>query len=81
MFNVRDSATVLHHPRSPILSLRQNKAARGNASSGLPRVSRDSSLCRDLTSCTPTDPYLVRGCKWTTFPLLRPSRLRERAGR
>ncbi|KYN12890.1 hypothetical protein ALC57_14955, partial [Trachymyrmex cornetzi] len=27
------------------------------------------SLYRDLTSCTPTDPYLVCGCKrWTTFP-------------
>ncbi|KYM78056.1 hypothetical protein ALC53_11523, partial [Atta colombica] len=26
-------------------------------------------LYRDLTSCTPTDPYLVCGCKrWTTFP-------------
>lgn len=39
------------------------------------------SPCRDLTSCTPPDPYLVRGCKrWTTLSPLCPLRL-DREGR
>lgn len=50
--SVRDSATVLHHLRSPMLS-RRNKATRGTSSclSRSPRVASHVAS-RDLTRCT-----------------------------